>query len=292
MDDSIEFFDGPDELSFRDEGPKLHHFHSTFIPSEQELLDACWNKCLVEKVKLPGTKLRDDNGKWQRLPTCCSFESVIEDNSSEDLVRDSATNFNQEQELESDYEGDREDAEVGTLPRQTGTDCETMSMEVDPTTEHREETGIEKLQWTEAEILPQANGKKRAISNTEEESSSQESPAKRKNTLSTDSEATVQLLSKTAKAIEQVLGTCEEVVKYDKLKQTVTKNPKSRYHVEQYETHLTKIQMLTLKKYKQLYNDLRETLKMHQRKNNLNLLQHCSNCGRLLYILYKLLCLI
>ena len=33
--------------------------------------------------------------------------------------------------------------EVGTLPRQTGTDCETMSMEVDPTTEHREETGIE-----------------------------------------------------------------------------------------------------------------------------------------------------
>lgn len=33
----------------------------------------------------------------------------------------------------------------------------------------------------------------------------------------------------------------------------------------------------------------RETLKMHQRQNNLNLLQHCSNCGRLLYILYKLL---
>jgi len=99
--------------------------------------------------------------------------------------------------------------------------------------------------------------KKRAISNTEEESSTQESSAKRKNTLSTDSEATVQLLSKTAKAIEQVLGTCEEVVKYDKLKQNVTKNPKSRYHVEQYKTHLTNIQMLTLKKYKQLCNDLK-----------------------------------
>lgn len=68
----------------------------------------------------------------------------------------------------------------------------------------------------------------------------------------------MQLLSKTAKAIEQVLGTCEEVVKYDKLKQSATKNPKSRYHVERYETLLTKIQILTLKKYKQLYNDLKE----------------------------------
>jgi len=98
--------------------------------------------------------------------------------------------------------------------------------------------------------------RKRATASTEEESSSQEPPPKRKKTLATDSETTVQLLSKTAKAIEQVLGTCEEVVKYDKLKQSVTKNPKSRYHMEQYETHLTKIQMLTLKKYKQSYNDL------------------------------------
>ena len=111
----------------------------------------------------------------------------MEDNSSEDLVSDSATNFNQDQELaeESDYEGDREDVEAGTWPLQTGTDCETMSIEVDPITEHREETGIEKLQWTEAEIFPQLNGKKRAIRNTEEESSTQESPAKK--TLSTDS---------------------------------------------------------------------------------------------------------
>jgi len=54
VDDSIEFLDGPD---------KLHHFRSTSIPSEQELLDACSNECLVEKVKLPATKLRDDNGK-------------------------------------------------------------------------------------------------------------------------------------------------------------------------------------------------------------------------------------
>ena len=77
VNDSIEFFDGPDEPSFRKEGPKLHHFRSTSIAKEQELLDVCWNKCLVGKVKLPATKLRDDSGKWQRSPTCCSFESAM-----------------------------------------------------------------------------------------------------------------------------------------------------------------------------------------------------------------------
>ena len=40
------------------------------------------------------------------------------------------------------------------------------------------------------------------------------------------------LVTKTARALQQVLGTCEEVLKYDKLKQNVTKNPKSRYHTE------------------------------------------------------------
>ena len=207
---------------------------------------------------MPATKLRDDSGKWQRSQTCCSFESVMEDNFSEDLVTASATNFNQDQELaeESDYEGDGEDTDAGTWPLHTETNCETMSMEVDPIQEHRQ-TGMKNLQWNEAEILPQSNGEMRAIASSEEESSSQEPPAKRKKIPSTDSEVTVQLLSKTAKAIEQVLGTCEEVVKYDKLKQSVTKSPKSRYHIERYETHLTKIQMLTLNKYKQLYNDLK-----------------------------------
>jgi len=40
-----------------------------------------------------------------------------------------------------------------------------------------------------------------------------------------------ELISKTARALEHVLGTCEEVLKYNKLKQNVAKNPKSRYHI-------------------------------------------------------------
>ena len=183
VDGSIEFFDGPDEPSFRAKGPKLHHFRSTSIPNEQELLDACWNKCLVEEVKIPATKLRDDNGRWHKPPTCYSFDSVMEENSSEDLGTDSGANFNQEQELAKELDdGDPEEADVVTWPLQTETDCKTMSMEVDPINEHREETGIENLPRTEAEILPQPNGKKRAIASTEEESSSKEPPHKRKKT--------------------------------------------------------------------------------------------------------------
>ena len=53
-----------------------------------------------------------------------------------------------------------------------------------------------------------------------------------------------------------VLGTCDKVLKYDKLRQNVAKNPKSRYHIERYETYLAKIQLLTLKAYKQVFNDI------------------------------------
>ena len=43
---------------------------------------------------------------------------------------------------------------------------------------------------------------------------------------------------------------------YDKLKQNVANNPKSRYHVEHYETCLARIQILTLKAYKKVFNDI------------------------------------
>lgn len=68
----------------------------------------------------------------------------MEENSGEELVSDSAENLNQEQELaeELDYEGDREEADAGLWPVQTQTNCETMSMEVDPIHEPREKTGI------------------------------------------------------------------------------------------------------------------------------------------------------
>ena len=41
MEDHIEFLDGLEEACFRQEGPQLHHFRSTSITKEQEVLDVC-----------------------------------------------------------------------------------------------------------------------------------------------------------------------------------------------------------------------------------------------------------
>ena len=71
MGDQIEFFDGPSEVSFRQEGPPLHHFRSTSITKEHELLEVSWNKCLQKKAKIPAIKLRSDlNGRWERPSVC------------------------------------------------------------------------------------------------------------------------------------------------------------------------------------------------------------------------------
>jgi len=52
-------------------------------------------------------------GKSKRPPTCCSFGSVTEENNGEDLVTDSAANFNQPQQLtEESDEGDREETDA------------------------------------------------------------------------------------------------------------------------------------------------------------------------------------
>lgn len=58
----------------------------------------------------------------------------------------------------------------------------------------------------------------------------------------------------TSRPWSKFLQKCTDVSKYDKLKQCVTTNPKSRHHIECYETHLANIQVMTLKVYKQLHD--------------------------------------
>ena len=215
-EDCIEFFDGPDEPSFRQEGPQLHHFRSTSITKEQELLDVCWNQFSEDKVKVPATKLRDGSGKWQRPPTCCSVESVEDSGSDQHNCSEPQTH-------------------TKDLP-----DCDDEPAEDDDNM--AEDNGqsnmlVEPISCTSSE-QPQAENETEA----DEESLPQEPPLKRHKSDT--------LVTKTAKALQHVLGTCEEVLKYDKLRQNVAKNPKSRYHIERYETHLVKIQLLTLKAYK------------------------------------------
>ena len=80
------------------------------------------------------------------------------------------------------------------------------------------------------------------------------------------------LSSKTAVAVEMVLGKIPEVIQLDKLHNNLKKSPKSRYCINWYENHLAKIQVLVLKATKQINEELKSWdaffLKQYQRLPN------------------------
>lgn len=59
-DECIEFFDAPEEPSFRPEGPRLHNYRSTTISKEQTYLKDCWQELEASATKIPAMKV---NGK-------------------------------------------------------------------------------------------------------------------------------------------------------------------------------------------------------------------------------------
>ena len=129
------------------------------------------------------------------------------------------------------------DIHVDTITRgeqlQTETGDISITMEVDP-------------------MVSDEQPQKEHQTNIENQSNQMQSPPQEPQTKKQKLGTT--LVTNTTRALQQVLGTCEEVLKYDKLKQNVTKNPKSRYHTEHYEIHLAKIQILILKAYKKVFH--------------------------------------
>jgi hypothetical protein len=67
-----------------------------------------------------------------------------------------------------------------------------------------------------------------------------------------DESNTKTLFTKTAKAIQEVLGYTPEVAEFDRLKCSLARNTKSRYLINRYETSLTNIQVMVLKAVKEL----------------------------------------
>ena len=56
-EDCIEFFDGPEEIEFREQGPSLHHFRSSNIRMEKIFLQHCWEECIQSGIKIPATRI-------------------------------------------------------------------------------------------------------------------------------------------------------------------------------------------------------------------------------------------
>lgn len=69
-EDCIEFFDGPEEIEFREQGPSLHHFRSSNIRMEKIFLQHCWEECIQSGIKIPATRIPNEEnhiGEPQQL---------------------------------------------------------------------------------------------------------------------------------------------------------------------------------------------------------------------------------
>lgn len=62
-DGSVEFHDGPNEATDRQQGPSLSHFRSSSIKDVQSSLETAWQQCHEKPQDLPLYKLRDNSGK-------------------------------------------------------------------------------------------------------------------------------------------------------------------------------------------------------------------------------------
>ena len=78
--------------------------------------------------------------------------------------------------------------------------------------------------------------------------------------------------SKTAKALEVVLGKIPEVSEIERLKQTVMKNPKAHFYRKKYDTVLSKVQTAVLRELRNVGEELKKWdeafLTMHGRLPN------------------------
>ena len=66
----VEFLDGMDHLSFRPQGPSLHHFRSSNLKLEEQHLKQCWDVCLADDaIKIPHRVIRlcADNGDCNQV---------------------------------------------------------------------------------------------------------------------------------------------------------------------------------------------------------------------------------
>ena len=104
-EDCIEFFDGPEEIEFREQGPSLHHFRSSNIRMEKIFLQHCWEECIQSGIKIPATRIPNEenhNGEecmQQNLPVQDqSFES---DGECEEEAEDTTLLIDEEESSEN-----------------------------------------------------------------------------------------------------------------------------------------------------------------------------------------------
>ncbi|KAK3737282.1 hypothetical protein QZH41_019809 [Actinostola sp. cb2023] len=275
-DGSVEFLDSPSEDECRRCGPHLYPFRSHTIKRVQQHLDNIWLQCCDNPEALPLYKFRNesgqitfnrgkdlssttdvdvdemsDNGENEvQEPTCTDY-----DNDHNESNREDCTPAEDEDEDECVYFETMEDLTVSAtiIP---ATSCTSPSLEVENNNHNSEVTLIEQ----------------------------QSSPGS-----TTTCIKDVPKGSKTTKALEVILGHSDEVAEFDRLRYSLSQNPKSRYIIHRYETHLAKIQINVLKAVNQYQQEVKEWDKEFFQKNNrIASEKDYSNCVEISKILCQL----
>lgn len=221
-EDCIEFFDGPEEVEFREQGPSLHHFRSSNIRAEQQYIQRCWEECIETSIKIPATKLRDSTGKWKTSDVCLSSQTEKEE------VHDEEDHMEQDMQLEDSIKNDNGPED----------EVEDEAVLVDDNEKNLEKDMIS--------VQVESDISERQHSETDEDETDE--PTANKAKISED----FSLSSKTAKALAEILGITKDVLLYEKLKNNATK--KFKFEIPQ--RALLKppaiIQVQVLKQYKEI----------------------------------------
>ncbi|KXJ13241.1 hypothetical protein AC249_AIPGENE7033 [Exaiptasia diaphana] len=259
-DGGVEFHDAPTEQNTRPDGPSMHHFRSSSIVKELSFLKECWERCCDENIELPLYKRYSDEGKivFNKHPPCDNAGEDGQDD-EEDVITEQmevVRSFDEEDRETDDYSdmdnGHYDEAEVITEQMEVEKNYDEEGRETDDDNDTDDEYCEEKDGSVEEDIDEREDNKNKETHGIITGSDKEETLSrKRKNddpiTSISKKLCTRTLKTKTAKAVELIVGKSQEVEEFDNMKYNLGKNPQSRYYIDHYETSLAKVQVLVLK---------------------------------------------
>ena len=255
-DGSVEFFDTAGEPNSRAQGPQLHPFRSNNIKNICQYLEKSWEDCANQLDQLPVYKIRDE-GKliYQREAQDISVDAVQQKPEPEDpQLTQEATILYSEQSQNTTSENSEMTTQVIFQDQQADFDIlmhNNMTLQTDELQGKASSGEHEVITFTTSD----SNVNQTSISETEHEAPEPPTKARKMDISPMKSEV---VHSKTAKALELLLGKTSEVSELDRLKQTIAKNPKAHYYRKKYNTLLGKIQTRVLGELRSLKNQLKE----------------------------------
>lgn len=259
-DGSVEFFDAPGEPNCRVQGPQLHPFRSNNISNIYQYLEKSWEECARQPDQIPIYKMRDEEGKliYHRESGDAFDDAVQHETGPENpLLMKEVNNVATEQSENTSRENSDMTTEIIFEDQVTDFDIAgqnpiTTNMNLDsdelPDTESPGELEVITVTKTDSSIHQTAISENECAAE----------PIRKVRKIDISQKKSDEVQSKTAKALELLLGKTQEVSELDRLKQTVAKNPKAHYYRKKYDTLLRNMQTCVLRKLRSLKNQLKQ----------------------------------